>query len=266
MANHKHVPLGPESKVGSSPFRNALSRPTALSYYVQSPRNGGAWVPFGLEFNKKLCRKAFAKELGENLPSKSTVQMSLCLFDELPKLQTSRWRLRKRQMDTKMDTKIGFQLALQRAPDELGPVNTGSRLLRPQLVRKMKANKRWEETNPFKALVTCSGVQIMSADWLLEELKEKLVAEKRSVRAVFNAQIRDTVSLMNQLQSSCPVLGLRLLATGRLGSQKKGMAQQISRGVGKVPLGSFRHKIDYSQGLISTNLGVIGLKVWICYQ
>lgn len=97
--------------------------------------------------------------------------------------------------------------------------------------------------------------------YLLEQLKLGL-----SVRVVINSLIRSCDAFMRNCGSTSPILGLHIKACGRLGSMKKGMAQQISKSVGKVPLSSFNQKIDYVQSFHSTRRGVIGLKIWVCYR
>lgn len=113
-------------------------------------------------------------------------------------------------------------------------------------------------------VLVLSGVQLLSSDWFLELLIQQLKV-RRSARAAMNSSIRDIEALMGYMQSSCPVQGVRITATGRLGKKKKGMAQQLTQSVGKVPLITARQKIDYSQGFVTTSLGVIGLKIWVSY-
>jgi len=81
-----------------------------------------------------------------------------------------------------------------------------------------------------------------------------------------NQQINDIRILIDKMGSECPIKGMRITITGRLGSRKKAMAQQISKCVGKVPLSTFRQKVDYKQDVLSTKFGLIGIKIWICYS
>ena len=108
------------------------------------------------------------------------------------------------------------------------------------------------------------GVQLMCSDWILESIIEQ-IRNKRSVRAVVHSFMRDVEQLQRTMQSASPVMGVRITATGRLGRKKKAMAQQMTKSIGKVPLGTFRHKVDYSQSFVVTKLGIVGLKVWIAY-
>lgn len=107
--------------------------------------------------------------------------------------------------------------------------------------------------------------ELMSADWMLQNVVQQL-NNKRSPRAAINNLIRIAGAFMTNLGSKCPLLGLRVVATGRLGSQKKAMSQQIIKSIGKVPLTTLDQKIDYAQHFVSTRRGLIGLKIWICYK
>jgi hypothetical protein len=110
------------------------------------------------------------------------------------------------------------------------------------------------------------GSEYMRADWVLEKLiREFGQSEKKSPRPIINQYINNVRMLMMSMGSLCPVKGLRIVITGRLGSRKKAMAQQISKCIGKVPLNTLRQNIDYSQDFLTTRFGVMGIKVWVCY-
>lgn len=112
-----------------------------------------------------------------------------------------------------------------------------------------------------------SGSHLMCASWILDKLIEQLnFSDKRSPRPVLNQFINDIRLLIRSMGTICPILGVQITITGRLGSQKKAMAQQISKCVGKVPFSTLRQNLDYSQGFVSTRFGVIGAKVWVCYR
>ena len=108
---------------------------------------------------------------------------------------------------------------------------------------------------------------LMCANWILNQIVLLLSnSDKKSPRPVVNQYINDIRILMRSMGSSCPILGIRITITGRLGSQKKAMAQQISKCVGKVPLSTLRQNVGYSQGFVRTRFGVIGVSIWICYK
>jgi hypothetical protein len=109
------------------------------------------------------------------------------------------------------------------------------------------------------------GGSLVRADWVLGKFVEQLSKRKMNPRAVINQQINDIRLLIDKMGSESPIKGMRITITGRLGSRKKAMAQQVSKYVGKVPLSTFRQKVDYKQSVLPTRLGLIGIKIWVCY-
>lgn len=109
------------------------------------------------------------------------------------------------------------------------------------------------------------GGYLVRADWVLDRLFEQLTKKKMNPRAAMNQHINEIRVLIDQMGSECPVRGIRITLTGRLGSRKKAMAQQISKCVGKVPLSTLRQNIDYKQKVLPTRFGLVGIKIWICY-
>nr|YP_010003145.1 ribosomal protein S3 [Ulva torta]AZP40250.1 ribosomal protein S3 [Ulva torta] len=108
---------------------------------------------------------------------------------------------------------------------------------------------------------------LMCAHWVLNQIILLLSnSDKKSPRPVVNQYINDIRILIRSMGSRCPILGIRVTITGRLGSQKKAMAQQISKCVGKVPLSTLRQNIGYSRDFVRTRFGVIGVSVWVCYK
>lgn len=106
---------------------------------------------------------------------------------------------------------------------------------------------------------------LVRAEWVLNRFINQLSKKKMNVRGALNQQINDIRVLMNKMGSECPIKGMRIKITGRLGSRKKAMAQQISKCVGKVPLSTFRERVDYAQEVLPTRFGLVGIKIWICY-
>lgn len=130
---------------------------------------------------------------------------------------------------------------------------------------RRKKYSKLQKSEPLNKQLICCGIPILSANWILELIINQLQMQNRSVRSVINAQIRDVESLMTKLKSKCKIKGLHIIAKGRITKKKKAIAQKISRSIGTIPLGTFKQAIDYSQGIVSTKLGIIGLKVWVCY-
>lgn len=115
----------------------------------------------------------------------------------------------------------------------------------------------WEHGEPL-------GGHLMSAGWVLSTLAE-LFSEKKSLRPAVNLLMNDIRTLIDRRGSGCPVAGVRIAMSGRLGSRKKAMAQRAVRSVGGVPLSTFRQRIDYGQGILQTRFGLVGIKVWVSY-
>ena len=107
------------------------------------------------------------------------------------------------------------------------------------------------------------AIPTLNATWLREHLSTQL-ASRRGPRSVMNGAIAE---FARELQDSANsgLLGLRLTMAGRLTKQKKGMAQVISRSLGRVPTSCLRARVELSQGFVVTPTGTVGLKVWICY-
>lgn len=145
---------------------------------------------------------------------------------------------------------------------KLLPLQQKQRFIKQGLIESKKQNKvtqvQWD-------LFYASN--LMCANWILNQIVQLLSnSEKKSPRPVVNQYINDIRILIRSMGSSCPILGIRITISGRLGSQKKAMAQQISKCVGKVPLSTLRQNVAYSQGFVRTRFGVIGVSVWVCYK
>ncbi len=131
--------------------------------------------------------------------------------------------------------------------------------------QRANADQKWAKTCSFKENKNLTS-RLLCADWVLSQLVDQYQLGKKNPRAIMNQLINDIRILIEKMGSECPITGARVTLTGRLGSRKKGMAQQISKCVGKIPLSTLRQKVDYSQGFLVTRLGLIGVKVWVCYK
>ena len=60
------------------------------------------------------------------------------------------------------------------------------------------------------------------------------------------------------------VRGVRILVSGRINGAE--IANSESRQWGSVPLQGFDNKIDYATEDVYTSYGIIGVKVWVCYE
>lgn len=108
------------------------------------------------------------------------------------------------------------------------------------------------------------NAHFLCARWLLDYLTHE-VKKKQNVRGAMNNVLRQASSIVQNPTSGSRLLGLRLVACGRLSRRKKAMSQQISRALGVVPLSSLNAKVDYDFALLTTKLGTIGFKAWLTY-
>jgi len=82
--------------------------------------------------------------------------------------------------------------------------------------------------------------------------------EKRlSLKSIFTQLIQEAINQKN-------VRGVRMLVSGRINGAE--IANSESRQRGAVPLHGFDHKIDYATEDVYTSYGIVGVKVWICYD
>lgn len=217
------------------------------------------------EFEKKTCRAGFRKIFGHHLPSPGVLEMNFGLLDINPTHESSRWR-KKNKSAPKQMASIN---AIATNPELRKPNPLTAHLCLKNTYADLRDSVSGGFASPARKTMCKSllhsGVQLMSSDWILEGLVQQ-IQNKRSVRAVMYELIRDAEAVFNSLRSACPVLGVRIMASGRLGKTKKGMAKHLSLSIGKVPLGSFNQKVDYSQGFALTKYGAVGLKVWVAFR
>lgn len=226
-----------------------------------------------LEFERKVCRVGFKNAFGQRLPSAVSLDINFGLFDSKPTMNSSQWKKKARATtkmnrnnyafspdDTLKQRRITHDLRFQTDCYHTTPTFHGE--------NKTLINSRLSVSNGPKSmdkqLLKC-GVMAHCSDWVLEGLINQ-IQKKRSVRAVLYQCIRDVGSLLDHLRSACPVLGVRITASGRLGKQKKAMAKQLTLSVGKVPNGTFGQKVGYSQGFVVTKFGLVGLKVTMAFR
>ena len=106
-------------------------------------------------------------------------------------------------------------------------------------VRPLRLLRRWDSASLVASAV---GVSI----------------EKRlSLKSIFTQLIQEAINKKN-------VRGVRILVSGRINGAE--IANSESRQWGAVPLHGFDHKIDYATEDVYTSYGIIGVKVWICYD
>ncbi len=85
-----------------------------------------------------------------------------------------------------------------------------------------------------------------------------MVVEGLEKRMPFRRVLKGTVE---KVMSSRDVIGVRIVASGRLGGADMARTESIKRG--RIPLQTFRANIDYSHQEAILPFGVIGIKVWV---
>ena len=248
----------------TAPLKNPVKLDLTLKNpcmdYIMSHYTSSCTVFTVIDFEKKLIRASFKKEFGTKLPGLAKTQISTYFFDPCVSNFTNKPFAHPK---VKVDQACGFLRA------KSAVLNPRVRSLNSSLVKQcvLKPKGGFElrcklsYKPPQKQLLT---LNYLSASWVLEHLKTQFRL-KRSARAIFNTTLNEVSLIMTRLKSSCPIKGVRLSASGRLGKRKKAMAQQLSRSLGAVPLSGFKHKVDLSQDFVTTSLGTVGLKVWVCY-
>ncbi len=85
-----------------------------------------------------------------------------------------------------------------------------------------------------------------------------MVVEGLEKRMPFRRVLKSTVE---KVMSARDVIGVRIVASGRLGGADMARTEQIKRG--RIPLQTFRANIDYATQEAHLPFGVIGIKVWV---
>lgn len=85
-----------------------------------------------------------------------------------------------------------------------------------------------------------------------------MVVEGLEKRMPFRRVLKGTVE---KVMSSRDVIGVRIVASGRLGGADMARTESIKRG--RIPLQTFRANIDYAHQEANLPFGVIGIKVWV---
>ncbi len=90
----------------------------------------------------------------------------------------------------------------------------------------------------------------------------QLVAENIAVQLERRVSFRRALKRAVQMAMELGALGIRVLASGRLGGAE--LARREGYREGKVPLHTLRANVQYGFAEANTMAGAIGIKVWIC--
>jgi small subunit ribosomal protein S3 len=109
--------------------------------------------------------------------------------------------------------------------------------------------------------LTKKKVQVNVREVSRPELNAKLVAESIAEQLVGRAAFRRTMkrALTSAMRSGCE--GVRIQCSGRLGGIEMSRSEKISEG--RVPLHTLDADIDYGFKEANTQMGQIGVKVWV---
>jgi len=95
-----------------------------------------------------------------------------------------------------------------------------------------------------------------SAKFLSESIARSLEQQK-PVKQIFR-------TVQTLLKKDPTIEGFKIACSGRL--QGVEMAKTEVTKFGKISLHVFSSKVDYAEAKASTNFGILGVKVWICYR
>lgn len=107
--------------------------------------------------------------------------------------------------------------------------------------------------------------QYINVNWVAEQLIQN-IEQKQNIKLVIEELIQDAKSLFRLWHNVEVLKGLKIVVKGRLTRKKDALAQWAYFIAGKVPLNTLGAKIDYTQWLIPTRFGSVGLKVWLCFK
>lgn len=193
---------------------------------------------FRLKLTKKWTSKWFAnkKEFGNHISEDFEIRKHLMA---LPACQgTSKIKIRR------MADKIEVTIATAR----------------PGLVIGKKGS---EIENLKKKLSQITGKEVFVE---VEEIKRpdldaKVVADGIARQLERRVSFRRALKKAIQSTMDAGALGIKVMASGRLGGAEIARSEQYKRG--SIPLHTLRADIDYATGRAETTYGSIGVKVWI---
>lgn len=224
------------------PNRYAVKTCTALNIYNRCEGlEQNHWALVSAEFQKQVLKKSFRDNYGISLPLPCEVHT----YSVSP-----------------LESRSSFKAGARDKVLNLGLKNTALNL---NSRSKTLPKHDHEYSSSVQSLLHQDLGHLLCARWIVDYAVAQLEL-RDNIRGMINNLLRDVTVVMHKQQNQCVIRGLRVVATGRLGKRKKAMAQQLSRSVGKVPLSHLDAKVDYCSRSITTKLGSVGLKVWVCYN
>lgn len=125
--------------------------------------------------------------------------------------------------------------------------------------------KGGEEVNRLKDEIkqlTERNVQVNISEVKRPELDAALVGSNIAHQLQKKVSYRRVVNKVIQSTMRMGADGIRINVAGRLGGAEIARSEKFSQG--RVPLHTLRADIDYVLTEVSTQYGIIGIKVWIC--
>ena len=125
--------------------------------------------------------------------------------------------------------------------------------------------KGGEEVNRLKDEIkqlTERNVQVNISEVKRPELDAALVGSNIAHQLQKKVSYRRVVNKVIQSTMRMGADGIRINVAGRLGGAEIARSEKFSQG--RVPLHTLRANIDYVLTEVSTQYGIIGIKVWIC--
>jgi len=130
----------------------------------------------------------------------------------------------------------------------IGRGGTGIEELKQEIIRRF-----FPGTKPNLTLTILE----VTKPQLNAELVVKQMVEQLEKRMPFRRVLRQTVSQVEKAGA----LGVKVMVAGRLNGAEIARTEFLSSG--RLPLQTLRADIDYSRGVVHTNYGSVGVRVWI---
>jgi len=110
--------------------------------------------------------------------------------------------------------------------------------------------------------LTGKDVQVNILEIKRPELEAALVGESIAKQLEGRASFRRAMKRALQSSRRMGAEGVKIVCSGRLGGAE--MSRTESYKEGRIPLHTLRADIDYALKVSYTNVGTVGVKVWIC--
>jgi len=163
----------------------------------------------------------------------------------------------KKEFSKRKDAAIS-KVSIERFTDK---ININIHTARPAIVIGKKGQEIENLKKEIVKLINNPKVQIKIVQIKKPELNAQLIADNIAgmieKRTPYRRAMKQAIS--NAMRSGAK--GIKIICAGRLGGAE--MARTESYKEGRIPLQTFRSRIDYGVTTAVTTLGSIGIKVWV---